>query len=965
MNGLQIEISTDDATFSSEGEFGNVSFNNIDQLCGPDAAASLLSFPVERIHPLGQGSSSIVYKSLILNRLCVVAEKVFIIGDSKKKIQLFRELQSLKSICSQKTENGINAPVICPFIVQLLEVFSNPQDGTLSLCLEYMDCGSLENVVQNGGCRDESVLSSITYQMLSGLQFLHEMRLIHRDVKPSNALISSGGRVKLADFGLARTLDNGQSLANSFVGTFLYMAPERLTGESYSFQSDIWSLGLTIHAVALGRFPYLGKSGYWEVLSATQQGPPPIQSEFSNEFQQFLSLTYQLEVNKRPNAAILLALSFTQSGVDIIPEHQRYLVCRNLDTEKRSSSLPPVVPIAIPQISIPAIAVSTAPAVRSAVSGQPQSAPCTASGNLTFRPRDNRVPAATTASSVGKGAVSSCIATARGQICSSARTVLTQHQQQGYTGAARSTAAGAAALRSLSGRSAAIMASSNSARLLSYGKGQSGLKAAPSTTSRSGKTTTTTTSSSKMPMARSTSTATAMSTAGNVVPSAQRKTTKTSQAGSSVNGHAKPLTTSAPSSVNPWARSVSATTLNSDKNIGATKSRHTKVSTSEKIQNTMPSSAPNSTVAVASEVGTRVSPQQNPSRTQAQEAMTEGDNSNCSNTMSSLKLQHLVQVWEKYVTLARQKQLHTDSTSSINPARRLLGAHSKETDVVTEVSQPVESYDYVASPSTAVRSLRRLVSRQHASREMYVTEETIGRLARTLPCDAKTLRAAFWSALERIDAAWQGCAVQRIVPGKVASSHAAPAAVSVSAASTDSVCGAPYSVNRTPSKVTPCQSPKTRVEINTRVGNNRTPLQKENNPCSIGGISQQQHCSASQDSGEDVVVEEGELQEDDLLLEEGAAVEEEGELDESIEEMLDLSALVDDISRDGDDQEVADEEVSDEEEGRVESEGIEDRQYHYYASHRATEKQQMHREEQEDEKEEDVYADESFEDFTE
>lgn len=106
--------------------------------------------------------------------------------------------------------------------------------------------------------------------MTSGLKFLHDLRVIHRDLKPSNALISAAGRVKLADFGLARTLDFGHSLADSFVGTFDYMSPERLTGEAYSLLSDIWSLGITLFTVGVGRHPYGNRKGYWELVHATQ-----------------------------------------------------------------------------------------------------------------------------------------------------------------------------------------------------------------------------------------------------------------------------------------------------------------------------------------------------------------------------------------------------------------------------------------------------------------------------------------------------------------------------------------------------------------------------------------------------------------------------------------------------------------------------------------------------------------------
>eukprot|EP00056_Hartaetosiga_gracilis_P005628 m.87007 g.87007 ORF g.87007 m.87007 type:complete len:116 (+) comp12229_c0_seq6:35-382(+) len=82
-------------------------------------------------------------------------------------------------------------------------------------------------------------------QVVEGLSYLHHKHnVIHRDIKPSNVLINTDGAVKLCDFGVSGELHN--SLANSFVGTRSYMAPERLLGTEYTVESDIWSLGVSV-----------------------------------------------------------------------------------------------------------------------------------------------------------------------------------------------------------------------------------------------------------------------------------------------------------------------------------------------------------------------------------------------------------------------------------------------------------------------------------------------------------------------------------------------------------------------------------------------------------------------------------------------------------------------------------------------------------------------------------------------
>ena len=90
-----------------------------------------------------------------------------------------------------------------------------------------------------------------------GLEFLHKtLKVIHRDIKPSNMLINSEGEVKIADFGVSAQLENSLEQRSTWVGTTMYMSPERLKGDNYTTDSDLWSLGLTLVEGATGREPF-------------------------------------------------------------------------------------------------------------------------------------------------------------------------------------------------------------------------------------------------------------------------------------------------------------------------------------------------------------------------------------------------------------------------------------------------------------------------------------------------------------------------------------------------------------------------------------------------------------------------------------------------------------------------------------------------------------------------------------
>ncbi|RPB23191.1 kinase-like protein [Terfezia boudieri ATCC MYA-4762] len=204
-----------------------------------------------------------------------------------------------------------------PYIIEFYGAFF--QEGAVYICMEYMDGGSIDKLYKDGV--PEGVLRKITYATVQGLKTLKDdHNIIHRDVKPTNILINTNGEIKLCDFGVSGNLV--ASIAKTNIGCQSYMAPERIanggvqaadtqgTG-TYSVQSDIWSLGLSILECAMGCYPYPPETynNIFSQLSAIVDGQPPDlpKEGFSAEAHNFVRGCLNKIPNLRPTYAMLLS----------------------------------------------------------------------------------------------------------------------------------------------------------------------------------------------------------------------------------------------------------------------------------------------------------------------------------------------------------------------------------------------------------------------------------------------------------------------------------------------------------------------------------------------------------------------------------------------------------------------------------------------------------------------------------
>lgn len=258
---------------------------------------------LEFLEELGHGNYGNVSKVLHKPTNIIMAMKeVRLELDESKFRQILMELEVLHKCQS-------------PYIVDFYGAFFI--EGAVYMCMEYMDGGSLDKSYDQAtiGGIDEPQLARITDAVIQGLKELKDVHnIIHRDVKPTNILCSAAqGTVKLCDFGVSGNLV--ASLAKTNIGCQSYMAPERIKSlnpdkSTYTVQSDIWSLGLSILEMALGAYPYPPETydNIFSQLSAIVDSPPPNlpQDRFSPEAQDFVSMCLQKIPERRPNYAALL-----------------------------------------------------------------------------------------------------------------------------------------------------------------------------------------------------------------------------------------------------------------------------------------------------------------------------------------------------------------------------------------------------------------------------------------------------------------------------------------------------------------------------------------------------------------------------------------------------------------------------------------------------------------------------------
>ncbi|CAG8503533.1 7928_t:CDS:2 [Paraglomus occultum] len=272
---------------------------------GKEFRLDLRSEDLILLRELGSGNGGTVSQVKHVTTQTIMAKKIIHI-EAKPQVrkQILRELTILHE-CNSK------------YIVSFYGAFVTEEDRDIAICMEYMDVGSLDAIYKKTGPIPLPILGKITLAVLEGLNYLYgSHKIIHRDVKPSNILVNSKGQIKICDFGVS-----GQVI-NSIADTF----PERIQGATYTVRSDVWSVGITLIELAIGRFPFPPDGSKLTVLELLQhivnEAPPTLPpGEFPDDFDDLTKKCLSKDVSQRPNLQELLKHPYVveaqKSNVDV------------------------------------------------------------------------------------------------------------------------------------------------------------------------------------------------------------------------------------------------------------------------------------------------------------------------------------------------------------------------------------------------------------------------------------------------------------------------------------------------------------------------------------------------------------------------------------------------------------------------------------------------------------------------
>ena len=257
----------------------------------------------EIIKELGKGSYGIVYKvkSLLNNNIYVMKKMEINHLKHQQQLECYREVSILKKVSHQN-------------VIKYYSSFLEKE--ILYLIMEYAQLGDLYSLIKHykkhSKYFDEIDLWKISLEILSGLEYLHSQKIIHRDIKCLNLFITKDRHVKIGDLGASTNTSGIDSLHYTRVGTPLYLSPELVKQKPYDYKTDIWSFGCSLYHLTSLEPPFIGNNLIALGNNIVKGIPKSLPHQYSNELKAFIDKLLEKRPENRPSA---------KEAIDMIPNY--------------------------------------------------------------------------------------------------------------------------------------------------------------------------------------------------------------------------------------------------------------------------------------------------------------------------------------------------------------------------------------------------------------------------------------------------------------------------------------------------------------------------------------------------------------------------------------------------------------------------------------------------------------------